>query len=97
MATLASGGLSPIDAMTPERMAQDAGNSSHEVRTWVAAFAALGAAGPYEVAHSFSRPIPECIAGFGVMTAHTAHRTPHADRRAAPRGAAASPDCGPPA
>ena len=72
MATLASGDLSPIDAMTPERMAEDAGNSAHEVRTWVAAFAALGAAGPYEVEYSFYRPIREYIAGFGVMTARTA-------------------------
>jgi 2,3-dihydroxyphenylpropionate 1,2-dioxygenase len=71
MTTLASGDLSPIDAMTPEQMAKDAGNSSHEVRTWVAAFAALGAAGPYDVAYSFYRPIPEYIAGFGVMAACT--------------------------
>ncbi|GHD74221.1 2,3-dihydroxyphenylpropionate/2,3-dihydroxicinnamic acid 1,2-dioxygenase [Streptomyces mirabilis] len=72
MATLASGDLSPVDAMTPEQMAKDAGNSAHEVRTWVAAFAALGAAGPYDVTYSFYRPIREYIAGFGVMTAHTA-------------------------
>ncbi|MDQ8707945.1 3-carboxyethylcatechol 2,3-dioxygenase [Streptomyces sp. LHD-70] len=72
MATLASGDLSPVDAMTPRQMAEDAGNSAHEVRTWVAAFAALGAAGPYEVEHSFYRPIREYIAGFGVMAARTA-------------------------
>jgi len=69
MATLASGDLGPIDAMTPAQMAKDAGNSAHEVRTWVAAFAALGAAGDYDVAYSFYRPIREYIAGFGVMTA----------------------------
>lgn len=72
MAVLASGDLSPIDAMTPGRMAAEAGNSSHEVRTWVAAFAALGAVGPYDVTYSFYRPIKEYIAGFGVMTARTA-------------------------
>lgn len=71
MAALASGDLSPIDEMTPENMATDAGNSAHEVRTWVAAFAALGAAGRYDVEYSFYRPIREYIAGFGVMTAHT--------------------------
>lgn len=71
MAVLASGDLSPIDAMNPARMAEEAGNSSHEVRTWVAAFAALGAAGPYEVTYSFYRPIKEYIAGFGVMTARS--------------------------
>lgn len=73
MAVLASGDLSPVDAMTPAGMARDAGNSAHEVRTWVAAFAALGAAGPYEVAYSFYRPIREYIAGFGVMAARTSH------------------------
>lgn len=72
MATLSSGDLSPIDAMTPEQIAKDAGNSAHEVRTWVAAFAALGAAGPYDVTYSFYRPIKEYIAGFGVMVARTA-------------------------
>jgi 2,3-dihydroxyphenylpropionate 1,2-dioxygenase len=72
MATLASGDLSPVDRMTAEAMAADAGNSAHEVRTWVAAFGALGAAGRYEVTSSFYRPIREYIAGFGVMTARTA-------------------------
>jgi len=71
MATLASGDLSPIDAMAPARMAEDAGNSAHEVRTWVAAFAALGAAGAYDVSYSYYRPIREYIAGFGLMTARS--------------------------
>lgn len=71
MDMLTSGDLSPVDAMDPAQMAQDAGNSAHEVRTWVAAFAALSASGPYEVATSYYRPIREYIAGFGVMTART--------------------------
>jgi 2,3-dihydroxyphenylpropionate 1,2-dioxygenase len=69
MDTLASGDLASIDAMTPEEMATAAGNSAHEVRTWVAAFSALGAAGDYVVKDSFYRPIREYIAGFGIMTA----------------------------
>ena len=71
MTMLAAGDLTPIDAMTPDQMAADAGTSAHEVRTWVAAFAALGAAGPYDVTYSFYQPIREYIAGFGVMTALT--------------------------
>lgn len=71
MRVLAAGDLGPIDAMTPEQMARDAGNSAHEVRTWVAAFAALGQGGDYEVVSSYYRPIREYIAGFGVMTART--------------------------
>ncbi|WP_017934588.1 3-carboxyethylcatechol 2,3-dioxygenase [Nocardioides sp. Iso805N] len=72
MAKLASGDLTSIDAMTPGQMAADAGNSAHEVRTWVAAFAALSSAGgAYEVTSSYYRPIREYIAGFGVMTARS--------------------------
>ncbi|MGO4690228.1 3-carboxyethylcatechol 2,3-dioxygenase [Glaciibacter sp. 2TAF33] len=69
MRILASGDLSPIDAWTPDEMSEIAGNSSHEVRTWIAAYAALGAAGPYTVQYSFYKPIPEYIAGFGVTAA----------------------------
>lgn len=71
MAVFASGDLSAIDAMRPDQMAIDAGNSAHEVRTWVAAFAALSAAGDYRVESSYYRPIREYIAGFGVMTARS--------------------------
>jgi 2,3-dihydroxyphenylpropionate 1,2-dioxygenase len=71
MDTLASGDLTPIDAMSPAEMAAAAGNSAHEVRTWVAAFAALGTAGRYAVGTRYYRPIREYIAGFGVMTATT--------------------------
>jgi 2,3-dihydroxyphenylpropionate 1,2-dioxygenase len=69
MRILASGDLTPIDAWTPEEMTEIAGNSSHEVRTWIAGYAALGAVGPYTVQYSFYKPIKEYIAGFGVTTA----------------------------
>lgn len=72
MDILASGDLSPLDAWTPEEMTRVAGNSSHEVRTWIAAYAALGAAGAYSVRYSYYRPIRELIAGFGLTTATTA-------------------------
>ena len=68
MAVLASGDLTPLDAWTPAEMAAVAGNSAHEVRTWVAGYAALGAAGPYTVEYSYYRPIRELIAGFGLTT-----------------------------
>ncbi|AIJ24696.1 3-carboxyethylcatechol 2,3-dioxygenase [Amycolatopsis methanolica] len=66
---LASGDLSPFDAWDPGEMTRIAGNSSHEVRTWIAAYAALGAAGPYSVRYSYYRPIRELIAGFALTTA----------------------------
>lgn len=69
MDILASGDLTPLDAWTPDWMTEVAGNSSHEVRTWIAAYAALGAVGEYQVNYSFYRPIREFIAGFGVTTA----------------------------
>lgn len=50
-------------------MARVAGNSAHEVRTWVAALSALSAVGDYTVRDRFYRPIKELIAGFGVLTA----------------------------
>jgi 2,3-dihydroxyphenylpropionate 1,2-dioxygenase len=71
MAIFASGDLSPVDAMTADQMAAEAGNSAHEVRTWVAAFSALRQAGPYTVDYSFYRPVRDYIAGFGVMAART--------------------------
>jgi 2,3-dihydroxyphenylpropionate 1,2-dioxygenase len=72
---LASGDLSPLDAWTPEEMTRIAGNSSHEVRTWIAGYAALAAAGPYSVNYSYYRPIRELIAGFALTTV-TLDRTP---------------------
>ncbi|MET8255246.1 3-carboxyethylcatechol 2,3-dioxygenase [Micromonospora sp. NPDC005197] len=68
MATLASGDLTSLDAWTPEEMARIAGNSSHEVRSWIAAYAALGSCGAYSVQYSYYRPIRELIAGFGLTT-----------------------------
>jgi 2,3-dihydroxyphenylpropionate 1,2-dioxygenase len=69
MDILASGDLTPMDDWSPDEMTRVAGNSSHEVRTWIAAYAALGAAGPYGVRYRYYRPIRELIAGFGVTTA----------------------------
>ena len=65
---LASGDLTPLDAWTPDEMTRIAGNSSHEVRTWIAGYAALGAAGNYSVQFSYYRPIRELIAGFALTT-----------------------------
>ncbi|MQY21719.1 2,3-dihydroxyphenylpropionate/2,3-dihydroxicinnamic acid 1,2-dioxygenase [Nocardia sp. RB20] len=45
------------------------GGSAHEVRTWIAAYAALAAGGSYELEYRFYEAIPEWIAGFAVTTA----------------------------
>lgn len=67
--TLEKGELSEVDSWTVEWMGSEGGGSAHEVRTWIAAYASLAAAGPYVVTSRFYRPIPEWIAGFAVTTA----------------------------
>lgn len=64
-----SGHLGDLDTWSNSFIANEGGNSAHEIRTWVAAFAALAAAGPYRTAVRYYRPAPELIAGFAVRTA----------------------------
>jgi 2,3-dihydroxyphenylpropionate 1,2-dioxygenase len=66
---LAANDLDAIDRYTNESIETEGGASAQEIRTWVAAYAALSAVGPYEVTSRYYRPIPEFIAGFGVTTA----------------------------
>lgn len=61
--------LAEVDAWDNRWIAEQAGNSAHEVRTWVAAFAAMAAAGPYQTVQRYYRPAPDLIAGFAVRTA----------------------------
>ena len=70
MDACASNDPTRFDAYTADQMDIDAGHSSHEVRSWVAAFAALhSATGGYDVSYEYYRPIKEFIAGFGIMFA----------------------------
>ena len=66
---LADGRLAELDALGNDELSAIAGRSTHEVKTWVAAFAALSAFGPYRAADRYYRPIPEWIAGFGALSA----------------------------
>jgi 2,3-dihydroxyphenylpropionate 1,2-dioxygenase len=63
------GDLTEFDAWSNDWIAREAGNSAHEIRTWVAAFAAMASRGPYETAVRYYRAAPELIAGFAVRTA----------------------------
>ena len=63
--------LAEVDGWDNTWIAEQAGNSAHEVRTWVAAFAALAAQGSYRTADHFYRAAPELIAGFAIRTAVT--------------------------
>jgi len=66
---LASGELTAVDGMTNDAITRDGGKSAHEIRTWVAAFGALAASGPYRASIDYYRAIPEWIAGFATMHA----------------------------
>jgi 2,3-dihydroxyphenylpropionate 1,2-dioxygenase len=65
------GRLDDLDSWSNAFIVDEGGNSAHEIRTWVAAFAALAAAGPYETGVRYYRPVPELIAGFAVRTARS--------------------------
>lgn len=64
-----SGDITRFDSLNADEMDAVAGHSSHEVRTWVAAYSALRACGEYELTYEFYKPIKEYIAGFSVTTA----------------------------
>jgi len=61
--------LSEIDSFDIESISRSAGRSTHEIRTWVAAFSALAAVGNYKAHKDYYRPINEWIAGYGVVSA----------------------------
>lgn len=67
--TLIEGRLSEIDTFNVEEISKVAGRSTHEIRTWVAAFSALAACGKYEASKDYYHPINEWIAGYGVVSA----------------------------
>ena len=71
--TLEQGRLSDFDGLGNDELSALAGKSTHEVKTWVAAFAALSAFGPYQAEGRYYRPIPEWIAGFGALGAKPLH------------------------
>ncbi|RDI45083.1 3-carboxyethylcatechol 2,3-dioxygenase [Nocardia mexicana] len=63
------GRLGELDAWANQWITETAGNSAHEIRTWVAAFAALATQGSYRTTVRYYRPAPALIAGFAVRTA----------------------------
>jgi len=61
--------LSPFERYTDDAVDRDAGFGGHEVRCWVAAFAAMHAAGPFHSQLHFHEIIPEWITGMAVVSA----------------------------
>lgn len=75
---LVRGDLTVGDAWDDNEVTRLAGRGAHEVRTWVAALAALSATGGYEAEIGFYEPIQEWITGIALTTA-----TPRAAARQA--------------
>lgn len=63
------GWLAELDQWSNSFVAHEGGSSAQEIRTWVAAFAALASAGPYETVGRYYKPAAELIAGFAIRTA----------------------------
>jgi 2,3-dihydroxyphenylpropionate 1,2-dioxygenase len=69
---LKSGDLTRADAYGEAEIREAGGRGAQEIRTWIAALAALSAAGRYTAHVEFYEPIPAWIAGMAMMTAVTA-------------------------
>ncbi|HTX95038.1 MAG TPA: 3-carboxyethylcatechol 2,3-dioxygenase [Mycobacterium sp.] len=63
------GRLGEIDHWSNSFVVHEGGSSAQEIRTWIAAFAALHTAGPYETIERYYKPAAELIAGFAIRTA----------------------------
>lgn len=72
MDLLIQGRLEEVDSFDIDEISAVAGRSTHEVRTWVAACAALAAQGPYQAQQEYYRPINEWISGYGAISAQPA-------------------------
>jgi 2,3-dihydroxyphenylpropionate 1,2-dioxygenase len=66
---LDDGKLADLDHWSNSFVDYEGGSSAHEIRTWVAAFAALETTGPYQTTVRYYKPAPELIAGFAIRTA----------------------------
>ena len=63
------GRLDELDSWSNSFVMYEGGGSAHEIRTWIAAFAALATSGPYETTERYYKPAAELIAGFAIRTA----------------------------
>lgn len=66
-----SGKLAEVDGWGNDEFIREGGSAAHEMRSWIAAFSALGAAGDYEMTVDRYWPVKTWGAGFGVCAAKT--------------------------
>jgi 2,3-dihydroxyphenylpropionate 1,2-dioxygenase len=64
-----AGRIAEFDQWSNPFVLREGGGSAHEIRTWIAAFAALATVGPYQTTVRYYRPVAEFIAGFAIRTA----------------------------
>lgn len=70
--TLRSGNLSEVDAWENEQFIIDGGSAAHEMRSWIAAYAALSMAGKYELPVDHYWAVKTWGGGFAVQAGCTA-------------------------
>ncbi|ORW55710.1 3-carboxyethylcatechol 2,3-dioxygenase [Mycobacterium parmense] len=63
------GSLDELDRWSNSFVIHEGGGSAQEIRTWIAAFGALDAAGSYRTTVRYYKPAAELIAGFAIRTA----------------------------
>jgi 2,3-dihydroxyphenylpropionate 1,2-dioxygenase len=67
--TFKNADFAAIEAMTEAEIRREGGRGGQEVRSWIAAFAALSELGEYEMTTQVYEAISEWIAGFGIVSA----------------------------
>ena len=72
MDQMAAGDFDSVGELDETQLTAVAGCGGHEVRNWVAAYAAMAAAGPFAPRHILYHPIPQWNAGMGIATAEPA-------------------------
>lgn len=70
--TLRSGDLSPVDSWDNEQFIVDGGSAAHEMRSWIAAYAALSMAGKYKLPVDRYWAVKTWGGGFAVQAGCTA-------------------------
>jgi 2,3-dihydroxyphenylpropionate 1,2-dioxygenase len=68
---LLAGDLAAVESQNDDEITRQGGRSGHETRTWLAAFGAMQAAGPYAGQLHYYRDVPEWIVGMGMVSART--------------------------
>ncbi|AUW57435.1 3-(2,3-dihydroxyphenyl)propionate dioxygenase [Sphingobium sp. SCG-1] len=72
MAQMALADFDTVGELSEEQLTGIAGCGGHEVRSWVAAYAAMSAIGPFIPHHILYHAIPQWNAGMGIATAEAA-------------------------